>query len=120
MRSWNGVHFPPGVATVCDTGQAVALWSIAMNCLSWSGRKVVCPQPAVPPPPGVQLARGGVSTTGRAGKSKDAPLFCVERKTYMPLDCSGSPVVARPRLNIWHERYALPLESQSTDVSPLA
>src|SRR5437762_10885652 len=76
-----------------------------MNCLSSSGRK---------------LRWKPVSKTERPGKLNEAPLFCVERKTKKPLARSGSPAVAGPRLNIWHDRYALPLLSQPTDVSPLA
>src|SRR4051794_14296423 len=98
MRSWNGEQLLPGVTV--SAAQRCLAWSTAMNCLSASGRKL----------PVVLL----FSVTGRAGKLNDAPSFCVERNTYRPLDWSTSPAVALPRLNIWHDRYALPFESQST------
>src|SRR2546423_614767 len=87
-RSWNGVQLLPGVA-VTAAAQAFELLSTAMNCLSSSGRK---------------LRWNPVSNTERPGKLNDAPLFCVERNTKNPLARSGSPAVAGPRLNIWHER----------------
>src|SRR5437870_9655281 len=105
IRSWNGVQPAPGVATAVPLAQAVGLLSIPMNCLSSRGRNVVW-RP--------------VWNTGRPGKLYDAPLFCVERKTKKPLARSGSPAVAGPRVNIWQDRYALPLLSQPTEVSPLA
>src|SRR2546421_11484709 len=105
MRSWNGVQVLPGLAVVCEDGQALPLLSTVMNCLSSSGRK---------------LLWNPVSKTGRPGKLNEAPKFCVDRKTKNPLARSGSVVVTGPRLNTWQERYALPLLSQATDVSPLA
>ena len=37
-----------------------------------------------------------------------------------PLDRSGFVDVPGPRLKVWQDRYALPFESQATDVSPAA
>src|SRR5919202_6536818 len=105
MRSWNGVHVEPGVAVAGEPGQAFELLSTAMNCLSSSGRNDLWTP---------------VSKTGRPVKFHDAPPFSVERKTKKPLARSGSVVVAGPRLKSWHDRYALPFESQATDVSPPA
>src|SRR5664279_2673810 len=56
--------------------------------------------------------------TGRPGKLNDAPLLPVERNTNSPLDWSGFGDAPAPRLNAWHDKYALPLVSHATDVSP--
>src|SRR2546423_8377876 len=91
MRSWNGL--PRWLSTV-------------ISCLS--SRKS--------PAPATSLC----SATGRPGKFHDAPLLPVERYTYKELDWSGFGDVPEPRLNCWQDRYALPLVSQATEVSPLA
>src|SRR5919202_6935796 len=104
MRSWKGVHVEPGVAVVGEPVHFEELLSIAMNCLSSSGRN----DRWTP-----------VSNTGRPVKVHDAPKFCVERKTKKPLARPGmSAAVAGPRWKSWHERYALPFESHATEVSP--
>src|SRR5438105_14351444 len=76
-----------------------------MNCLSSSGRNERWKP---------------VSKTGRPVKFHEAPPFWVERKTKEPLARSGSPAVAGPRLKRGQDRYALPFESNATDVSPPA
>src|SRR5207245_507529 len=68
------------------------------------------------PAPAVSLC----STTGWPGKFQDAPLLPVDRNTYIALDWSGLGDTPAPRLNTWQDRYALPLVSQATEVSPLA
>src|SRR5919199_6158614 len=105
MRSWNGVQVEPGVAVAGEPAHAVELLSTVMNCLSSSGRNERWKP---------------VSKTERPGKFHEAPPFCVERKTKKPLARSGSVVVPGPRLKSWHDRYALPFESQATEVSPPA
>src|SRR3954466_9246691 len=91
MRSWNGL--PCRLSTV-------------MYCLSSS----------TSPAPATSLC----SATGRAGKFHDAPPDPVGQKPENGLDWSGLFETAVPRMNIWHDRYALPLVSQATDVSPPA
>src|ERR671933_1123995 len=106
IRSWNGVQVEPGFTVVGEPVHLIGLLSTAMNCLSSSGRNDVC---------------WPVSKTGRPVKFHDAPPFRVERKTKNPLARPGLPTsVAGPRWKSWHERYALPFESQATDVSPPA
>src|SRR5437588_956777 len=105
MRSWNGVQLEPGVAVAGEPAHLFELLSTAMNCLSSSGRNERWKP---------------VSKTGRPVKFHEAPPFWVERKTKKPLARSGSPAVAGPRLKSWQDRYALPFESNATDVSPEA
>jgi hypothetical protein len=47
-------------------------------------------------------------------------LFPVERKTKNALDRSWFGETPAPRLNTWQLKYAFPLVSQATDVSPPA
>src|SRR4051812_31828117 len=76
-----------------------------MSCLSRNGET---------PVPVVSL----LARTYRPGKFHDAPLFWVDRKTTSALDVSALLDAGRPRLNSWQLRYALPLLSHATEVSP--
>src|ERR1041385_9559405 len=75
-----------------------------------------CLSSSTAPDPATSLA----NVTKRPGKFHDAPPLPVERNTTKPLDASGLLLGGAPRMNTWHERYALPRVSHATDVSPEA
>ena len=89
MRSWNGVQLAPGVAVAGAPEHALELLSTVMNCLSSRGRNE---------------RWNPVSKIDRPVKFQEAPPFWVERYRKKPLARSGSPAVAGPRLNSWHDR----------------
>src|ERR1700694_784044 len=93
-RSWKGL--PTWLSTV-------------MYCLSRNGFAAAS-----------ALVTPALARTYRPGKFQDPPALWVERKTRNALETSGLGVVGLPRWKTWQEKYALPLVSQATEVSPPA